>query len=108
MTQIINEFMECESVQGDQIRRIVKEEGRQIDDETLVALLAKRLQFRDCVTQGYVIENFPTNRNQAVLMAKKGIVPNNLFYIKTSIKETYERTEAAKTEKFGCNRLILT
>lgn len=55
-----------------------------------------------------MLEDFPKTRNQAIMLAKRGIVPTNVFHIRTDIEETYKRTEDTKSEKFGSNRLILT
>jgi adenylate kinase family enzyme len=62
---------------------------------------------KDCVANGWVIEDFPKTRNQAMFMAKRGLVPTNVFYMKQSVEETYKRTHGRAEEKFGCIRTIL-
>lgn len=44
----------------------------------------KRIQMRDCQTQGWVIDDFPKTRNQALFLAKKGLVPTNLIVMRVS------------------------
>ena len=60
----------------------MKLEGRQIEDDTLVSLIMKRIQMKDCVQNGWVLEDFPKTRNQALFMAKRDLVPSNVFQMK--------------------------
>lgn len=48
MSKIIQEFMDKDSVQSEFLRRIMKIEGRSIEDDLLVNLLLKRIQLKDC------------------------------------------------------------
>lgn len=104
---LIQQFMDQDSAQGEYIRKQLKYEGRQIEDDTLVSLIMKRIQMKDCVQNGWVLEDFPKTRNQALFMAKRGLVPSNVFQMKQSIEETFKRTHARSEEKFGCIRTIL-
>ena len=85
----------------------MKYEGRQLEDDMIVSLIIKRVQMNDCQVNGWVLEDFPKTRNQAMFMAKRGLVPSNIFYMKQSIEETYKRTHAKAEDKFGCIRTIL-
>lgn len=78
-----------------------------MEDDMLVSLIIKRVQLKDCQTNGWVLEDFPKTRNQAMFLAKRGIVPTNVIYMKQSIEETYKRTHSQAEIKFGCNRTIL-
>lgn len=40
-------------------------------------------------------------------MAKKGLIPSNVFYVKSSIENSFKRTIEKKDTKFGANRIIL-
>lgn len=62
----------------------MKLEGRQIDDEAIVNLIMKRIQMKDCQTQGWVLDDFPKTRNQALFLAKKGLVPTNLIVLRVN------------------------
>lgn len=99
--------MDQDSLQGEQLRKHLKVEGRQLEDDMLVSLLIKRVQMSDCVTNGWVLEDFPKTRNQAMFLAKRGIVPTNVFCMKQTIEETYKRTHATAETKFGSIRTIL-
>ena len=46
----------------------------------------------DCASKGWVLECFPQSRSQAILMAKKSLLPANVIVIKNPIEETYKRT----------------
>jgi hypothetical protein len=42
-----------------------------------------------------------------MFLAKRGIVPTNVFFMKQTIEETYKRTHGTADTKFGSNRTIL-
>jgi adenylate/nucleoside-diphosphate kinase len=42
-----------------------------------------------------------------MFLAKRGIAPTNVFFMKQSVEETYKRTHATADSKFGSNRTIL-
>jgi len=41
------------------------------------------------------------------LLAKKGLLPTNLFFLRVPIETVYQRTAADAETVFGCNRIIL-
>lgn len=63
MSKVIQGFMNQDSVQGEQLRKHMKVDGRQLEDDMLVSLLLKRVQMKDCQTNGWVLEDFPKTRN---------------------------------------------
>ena len=83
----------------------MKADGRQLEDDQLVNLLIKRVQMKDCQSNGWVIEDFPKTRNQAMFLAKRGVAPTNVIFMKQSIEETFKRTHGK--DKFGSIRTIL-
>lgn len=85
----------------------MKGEGRQLEDDMLVSLIVKRVQMKDCTANGWVLEDFPKTRNQAMFLAKRGIVPTNVFLMRQTIEETYKRTHSTAETKFGSLRPIL-
>lgn len=50
-------------MQGDLLRKQMKIEGRQLEDDMLVSLIIKRVQLKDCQSNGWVLEDFPKTRN---------------------------------------------
>ena len=50
--------------------------GSTPSDELLIELLSLRLQFSDVAERGYILEGFPKNRQQAMLMYKNKIMPD--------------------------------
>lgn len=65
--------MERDAHFAEGIRSRTKLEGKELDELTMVNLLMKRLQQKDCQQKGWVIENFPQTRSQAIFMAQKGL-----------------------------------
>jgi adenylate kinase family enzyme len=63
MSKIIQSFMDIDSVQGEALRKHMKSDGRQLEDDMLVSLLLKRVQMKDCTQNGWVLEDFPKTRN---------------------------------------------
>ena len=86
----------------------MKIDGRQIDDEMLINLIQKRLQFKDCQTNGWVLEDFPKTKAQAIIMSKKGLVPSNVFFMKGDLQKAFERTREKLQSRFGADRRVLT
>lgn len=84
--------MERDSVQGEAMRKLMKIEGRAIEDDLLVSILLKRIQMKDCQTNGFILEDFPKTRTQAMYLAKRGLVPTNVFYLRMEIDQVYRRS----------------
>jgi adenylate kinase family enzyme len=61
----------------------------------------------DCASRGWVLEGFPQTRAQAVLMAKKSLLPSNVIMVNIPLEEVYRRTEPFVREEFSCDRTIL-
>jgi hypothetical protein len=47
------------------------------------------------------LEDFPKTRNQALFLAKRGIVPSNVIVLRTPISESFLRSTPEQREKFG-------
>jgi len=86
----------------------MKKEGRGIEDTFLVRLIVKRLQCKDVMANGWVLEDFPKTRQQAAFLGRHGVTPNNVFHMRISSAEVYKRTDGEKDEVFGANRTILS
>jgi adenylate/nucleoside-diphosphate kinase len=65
--------------------------GQTPPNDLLVELVRMRLEFSDCVEKGFIFENFPATREQALLMYKKGIHPDLVLYEATSTYEIKQR-----------------
>lgn len=85
----------------------MKVRGKEIEDLKLIQLLCKRLERRDCHEHGWVLEDFPKTRNQAKMMAQRGILPSNVFAMSIPCEDVFHKSEAEKDTDFGCNREIL-
>lgn len=108
MGEVIEAAVERDSVQGEKIRKQLKAEGRGLDDSLLIGILAKRLKAKDCLQNGWIIEDFPRTRQQAMLMARSGINPANVFHLRITHQEVFGRTEPFVDSDFGAHRTILS
>ena len=52
--------------------------GKAVPDLIILALLNTSLADPDTKEKGYVLEGFPQNREQALTLARRGILPNHL------------------------------
>ena len=107
MADIIQQFIEMDSVQCERLRKEMKKEGRPCEDQILVSLLAKRTKMKDCQANGWVVEDFPKNKSQAMHMCREGLTPSNVFFVRVSVEEVYKRTNAKSKDDFECNRSVL-
>jgi adenylate kinase family enzyme len=106
MKRVVEEFAEQDSAQAEKLRQRLRKEGSLLDDETLVRLLVKRLSFKDCVEKGFVLEDFPRTRKQAVLLAEAGVTPSTVLALRITNEHCYKRSQ--DMAKFANNRIVLS
>lgn len=104
---IIDYFIEKDSHIYHNLRKQMKLEGRQIEDDMIINLILKRIQYKDCQTRGWVLDDFPKTRNQAMFIAKKGLVPTNVFAMRVLPSEAFSRSYANINTNFGCFKEII-
>jgi adenylate kinase family enzyme len=85
----------------------MKQEGKAIDEGFLTNLIYKRTQQKDCMQRGWVLEDYPQTREQAIYMAKADLQPTNVFYLRVPQEEVYRRTQADSIDQFECSRAIV-
>ncbi len=90
--EIIQSFITRQSVFSERLCKKTQLMGDEVDDLTFIEMLQSRIQMKDCCQHGWVLDGFPQTRNQAVLLAKAGIIPDNCFVIQVPIEEVYNRT----------------
>jgi len=105
---IIERYVDHDCAAAEKLRTNLKKEGRGIEDQSLVRLIVKRLQCRDVLANGWVLEDFPKTRQQAALLARHGVTPANVFHMRIPAAEVFRRTESEKDEVFSANRTILS
>lgn len=93
MEEIIEGQIHRDAIYAKQLRGQTMYAGQAFDDDALVKLLHRRLQDPDCRRNGWVLENFPQTREQALLMAQKSILPNNVFTIHIDPSVCYKRAK---------------
>ena len=79
---IISEF--CQEHKDSKIEEVLNhlKSGQPLTDEMMVALIAKRVSLSDCQKNGWILDNFPMNKNQCNLLSKHGLLPKNVFSMK--------------------------
>ena len=92
MEELIEQFVDRDSSFADRVADKLRKQGRDLDDLMIVQLIQKRVEMADCASKGWVLEGYPQSRSQAILMAKKSLLPANVIVIKIPIEETYKRT----------------
>ena len=107
METLIEGFVDRDSSFAAKVSHKLKVEGRDLDDLLLVQLIQKRVGMADCTSRGWVLEGFPQTRSQAILMAKKSLLPSNVIIVDIPIEEVYKRTQALIKDEFGCDRTLL-
>ena len=107
MEQLIEGFVDRDSSFAEKVADKLRNQGRDLDDLMLVQLIQKRVEMADCAARGWVLENFPQTRAQAILMAKKSLLPCNVIFASIPVEEVYKRTEPLQDLEFDCNRVIL-
>ena len=62
---------------------------------------------KDCASRGWILEDFPNTKSQAIEMARAGINPFNVFMLNIQPEVVYQRTLSEKDSVFDFNRTIL-
>jgi adenylate kinase family enzyme len=75
INEVIESFVDQDSFQCAKLREKMKQDGRVIDDSTIITLILKRIQAPDCQKYGFILEDFPRTKAQAILMARNGLKP---------------------------------
>ena len=76
---ILNHFLKNPfDVQAKKLRSSLRK-GEKVDDDLIVDLIYKRLQFPDVVENGYILQGFPTTCDQVRKLNAKGVIPMLTF-----------------------------
>ena len=93
MEEIIEDSIKRDAGYAAQLRQLTMVQGMSFEAEDLIKLLVRRLQSKDCRQNGWVIENFPQTKEQAILMAKCNILPQNVFNMQMDPCVSYKRAK---------------
>lgn len=77
MGQLLRVAIDKQTATGLQAKPFV-ERGHLVPDTIINNLVFARLQEPDVIEKGYVIEGYPRNREQALSMQRKGILPDHV------------------------------
>lgn len=72
--------------------------GNSPTEEMCVELIVQRIQQRDCVERGWVLDSFPTTVKQANLLASRGAIPNCVFSVQLGELDIKTRVEERMKE----------
>ncbi len=92
MENLIEDFCDRDSSFAQRVSEKLRFQGRDLDDLILVQLIQKRVEMSDCASRGWVLEGFPNTRAQAILLAKKSLLPSNMIMLNIPLEEVYKRT----------------
>ena len=107
LEDIIPEFIESECDLGEKLRECIKS-GEEVSEELLVEMISKRVQYSDCIKNGYMLEDFPKTQNQAKMLTQKGIVPDLVFYLNMFSEYCYSRVENLSSTEFMYEDRVLS
>lgn len=57
--EIVQTFIDRDCVVCEQLRRFMKQDGKSIDEAFLTDLIFKRTQMKDCLENGWILEDYP-------------------------------------------------
>ena len=72
--------------------------GNSPNEEMCVELIAQRVQQRDCIERGWILDSFPQTITQAKLLANKGIIPNSVFSMQLNDLDIKTRVASSMKE----------
>ncbi|XP_051492858.1 adenylate kinase 8 isoform X6 [Apus apus] len=85
-----------------------KERNQEIPNELWANLIQKRLSNVDCIKQGWILEGFPENQEQAWMLQSSGIIPRHVVVLYASDTVLIERNSGKRldpiTEVLTCVR----
>jgi adenylate kinase family enzyme len=67
------DYKERDSVALDKIKKTIMIEGKALEDDQLIKLIIKRLQQKDVLEKGWIFEDFPKTKAQAIKLARFGV-----------------------------------
>jgi len=72
--------------------------GHFAPDELVIGLMRDRLLETDCRMNGWIMEGFPRNANQATAMISLGFDPSHVFFLNASDALVYSRLEERRMD----------
>jgi adenylate kinase family enzyme len=70
-----------------------------VDDEVVFELVKKKIGDFEKENKNWVIEGFPRNKNQALMVGKMGIIPDKMVLLNTSADKSTARIKQALLEQ---------
>ncbi|KAJ3103969.1 Adenylate kinase 8 [Phlyctochytrium planicorne] len=80
---IIKEEISANSVWAKELKKH-QHSPYDVPDNIMLDLIVRRIKKKDCIDNGWVLEGYPLNKHQAEELKKHGIIPNRVFWLKSS------------------------
>ena len=103
--EIIEYFLQMDSKLGEEVRDLMGS-GCPIESRLIVELIARRVQMADCVLNGWVLQDFPKTKDEAVLMNQRGLIPMKIFCVDQELEASYKLTEERKGTDYKFDRRV--
>jgi len=78
--QLMTKAMSDNTLLG-KVAKQKKEEGAELDDETLVQIIVEQLSTEEMLSVGWILDGFPRNEKQVELLSKSMISPDKILLI---------------------------
>ncbi|XP_026960238.1 adenylate kinase 8 isoform X1 [Sagmatias obliquidens] len=95
--QLLKEAMADKSKYGEMIQPFFEKETA-VPSYVIMKVLKQRLDQQDCVERGWVLHDFPRDRDQACLMDSMGYKPNRVFFLNVPFDSIIERLTLRRTD----------
>ncbi|XP_059869252.1 adenylate kinase 8 isoform X1 [Delphinus delphis] len=95
--QLLKEAMADKSKYGEMIQPFFEKETA-VPSYVIMKVLKQRLDQQDCVERGWVLHDFPRDRDQACLMDSMGYKPNRVFFLNVPYDSIIERLTLRRTD----------
>ena len=86
------------TVQSVDIKKLVKSKAP-VPDSIMAALLAERVAARECVQQGWAIDNFPSTESQNSAMAAAGFAPARMVFLRQEEEVCVDRCASRRQDQ---------
>ena len=87
---MLREAIRNETKEGSKAKEFINK-GELVPDEIIMNLVFERLRKEDVIKNGYLLDGFPRNANQAKELIKNGFEPNCVLVIDVSDEEVINR-----------------
>ena len=96
-SDVWRELARLNSASGLEAKSLV-ENGLEVPDELLLQMLKEKLTSGECVSNGWVMEGFPSTPSQARAMLSQGLIPTRYLHVAVSDAEVLRRLTGRRVD----------